>query len=345
MLFFSLFAGVLVDKIEKKKIIIFTQIVLALCALAISILVLTKQVQYWHLLVIALIIGFANTIDMPGRLTFIIEMIGKEDLMNAIALNSTIFNLARIIGPSIAGIVMQAVGIGFCFLINAISFIPVITGLFFIKPLFCISNKSNNKILKDIGEGLKYIYSQRILFWTLAAVFVIGTFGMNFNVLVPVYAKTVLNLGEAGFGFLMACMGVGSLFGALTIATRSRKGPKSIILVSSIIITAVTFILIGINRYFLQAGLFLALAGYSNVVFFTTANSTLQLNAKDHFRGRVMSVYTLLFGGTTPFGNLFAGGVCNFYGAKFGFLACSAAIILFSLLLYVYSKNMKKVQI
>lgn len=163
MLFFSLFAGVLVDKIEKKKIIIFTQIVLALCALAISILVLTKQVQYWHLLVIALIIGFANTIDMPGRLTFIIEMIGKEDLMNAIALNSTIFNLARIIGPSIAGIVMQAVGIGFCFLINAISFIPVITGLFFIKPLFCISNKSNNKILKDIGEGLKYIYSQNFI--------------------------------------------------------------------------------------------------------------------------------------------------------------------------------------
>jgi len=140
----------------------------------------------------------------------------------------------------------------------------------------------------------------------------------------------------------MTCIGVGSLLGALTIATRSRKGPKRIVMISSIAITSIVFILIGINKYFIPSALLLALAGYSNVIFFTTANSTLQLNAKDHFRGRVISVYTLFFSGTTPFGNIFCGSVSSIYGARIGFIACSAAIIFFSTILFFVNKEMKK---
>ena len=321
-----------------------TQTVLTLCALVLSILVFTNLIQYWHIIIIALLIGFANTIDMPARQSFIIEMIGREDLMNAIALNSAVFNMARIIGPSIAGIAIHLIGIGYCFLINSISFIPVIIGLFFIKPVFTIKNITNNNIFKDIKEGLKYIFSVKIIFWTMVFVFIIGTFGMNFNVLVPVYSKTVLNQGETGFGFLMSCMGIGSLLGAISIAVMSKHGPKRMILSISSIITAVLFILIGINRYFIAASFLLALIGFSNVTFFTTANSTLQLNSLDKFRGRVLSVYTLMFGGTTPFGNIFVGSISDFFGAKYGFISCSIAILFFIGILFLFNLRTKKIK-
>ncbi len=343
-LLFSLFAGAMLDRLDKKRIIIITQASLTILAAVLAALVYTKQIEFIHILIISFLIGLANSFDMPARQSYVIEMVGKEDLMNAIGLNSAIFNLARIFGPAAAGFIMELAGMELCFFINALSFLPVITGLFFIrtKPGAGKSKrKSGENIIKDISEGLKYICSVRSLFWTLGGVLIVGTFAMNFNVLVPIFAKTVLAQKESGFGTLMSCMGVGSLAGALAITIRSKKGPSKIIFGVMAFSISIVMILTGMNRLFSTTAIGLALAGFTNVVFFTTANSALQINSRDSFRGRVMSVYMLLNAGTTPIGNLFVGTISGLYGASSAFIACGAVIIvLFSILLLFYRKSM-----
>jgi MFS family permease len=328
MLFLSLFVGALLDRFEKKKILIFTQISLAVLALILSVLVFTHIIRYWQIILVAGLIGIINAIDMPGRQTFIIELVGKKDLMNAIGLNSAIFNGARIVGPALAGILMAGLGMGFCFFINAVSFIPVIAGLFFIKPLFSYHNKSNKNILHEVAEGLRYMHSEKLLFSTIIMVFIVGTFIMNFNVLVPVLTKEALKLGERGFGFLMSSMGVGSLLGALIVAVRSKNGPKSAIMKGAAILVSVVFVLIGLNKSVLITAGLLALAGFLTVTFLTTANSTLQLNSRDEFRSRAVSVYSLVNAGTTPIGNLITGGVTDALGIKMCFIIIGAGVFI-----------------
>lgn len=336
MMVLSLFVGVLNDRHRKRKILIVTQSTLAISAMILAILVFTKTVQYWHIFSVAFIIGLAHAFDMPTRQSFVIELVGKSDLMNAIALNSAIFNSARIIGPAIAGVVMATFNIGYCFLFNSLSFIPVIVGLFFIRPY--TNNNSSLKdehILKSIVDGLKYIYSEKILLWVLLAVLVVGTFGMNFNVLVPVFAKTILGKGEKGFGLLMSCMGIGSFIGALTVASRSKKGPKFVSLAIFSVLTSILFIIIGFSRTFILTAIFIGLTGFSNTTFFTTANSTLQLSSNDKYRGRVVSVYTLFFSGSTPLGNIFAGYLSNNFGANYAFILSGIAILSLMIVFFI----------
>ncbi len=328
ILFLSLFVGASIDRFEKKKIIIFTQISLAAAALILSVLVFTNLVQYWHLVIIAAFLGLINAIDMPARQTFVIEMVGKKDLMNAIGLNSAIFNGARIAGPAIAGLIMAGFGTGLCFLFNAVSFIPVICGLFFIKPEHCYRSKPEKNILHEIGDGLKYIISEKLLLSTILAVFIIGTFIMNFNVLVPVLTREGLNLGETSFGFLMSSMGVGSLFGALIVAARSRSGPKNIILNTAAFAVSAVFIAIGLNKSYLLAAALLALTGFLTVSFLTTANSTIQLNSKDQYRSRAVSAYFLVNAGTTPFGNLISGSLSGAFGIKTCFIILGLGVFI-----------------
>jgi MFS family permease len=345
MIFFSLFAGVLSDRFNRRKIIIVTQTTLAVGAFILAVLVFTKTVHYYHMVILATIFGLANSIDMPVRQSFIIEMVGKEDLMNAIALNSAVFNTARIIGPAIAGLIMGLFGIAYCFLINAVSFVPVIIGLFFIRPQHISNHKSNNKVLKDITEGIKYIFTETILMKTLIVVLIVGIFAMNFNVLVPLLAKKVYNLNESNFGFLMSCIGIGSLIGALLVAVKSKNGPFVFILKYTPFLISIVFIATGLCNIIFVAAFLLVLMGLGNSIFFTTANSTLQLNAKDQFRGRVISVYTLFFAGTTPFGNLFAGSISHIFGVKIGFILSGLMILFLIFVLYLMIKIRRFIKI
>jgi MFS family permease len=343
MLIFSLFIGALLDRFDKKKIIILTQSTLAVLALILSFLVFTKQIQYWHILIIALLQGFANAIDMPSRQSFMIQLLGKKDLMNGIALNSAIFNGARIVGPAVAGILMAKAGIEYCFFINAISFIPVIIGLFFIQPII-ISDpvKSQNNILTDILNGLKYIFHDTTLLKTIISVTIVGTFVMNFNVFVPVFAKTVLKQDEAGFGYLMSSMGIGSLLGALIMAAKSKNGPKNIFLTGSAFLVSIVFIIIGLNSNYILTAVFLAIAGCLTVSFMTTANSTIQLNSSDEFRSRVISVYFLVNAGSTPIGNLIVGGLSDLFGIGLCFIIIGLIVFILILALFFISNNDKK---
>jgi MFS family permease len=341
VLLFSLFAGVLIDRFPKKKILLFTQSVSLVITLLLAVLVKTGQVQYWHILVLAGALGVVNTLDMPARQSFVIELVGKEDLMNAIALNSSVFNLARIVGPAIAAVLMGFAGIASCFYANSVSFAAVIIGLLFIKPLTVSkNNRTGGNVIGEIKDGLRYIYSKKILLRTILAVAVVGTFAMNFNVLVPVFAREVLKQEETGFGLLMSCIGIGSFIGAMSIASMSRNGPRKFVLSIVPLILSVFLILTGFTNVYLLTGVCLAFAGMFFVSFSSTANSTMQLNTRDEYRGRVMSVYSLVFGGSTPIGNLYAGFISEHFGPRVGFAACGLVIILLFFLLNISKVKM-----
>lgn len=320
IMIFSLFAGVIIDKLPKKKILLFTQTSLMIIAVIQSLLIWTNSIKYWHLIILSLCIGIINSIDLPTRQSFVIEMVGKKDLMNAIALNSSIFNAARVLGPSIAGVVIAYFGMEFCFFVNAISFIPVIYGITKIK----IENKNTilqkKNVFFEIKEGLTYISKSFTLISTLTLITVLGIFAFNYNILIPVFAVNVLGLSSKEYGLLMSSLGIGSLIGALSMATKSKNGPKKLILYISSFMVCILLMVIGLTKVYYTTAIFLAIIGAFNVIFSTTANSTIQLNSKDEFRGRVMSVYTLLFAGVTPFGSLFTGFIAESFGAAKGFI-------------------------
>ena len=337
VLLLSLFAGVIIDRIRKKNLLIITQSASMVITLVLALLTWTGRVQYWHILLTATALGFVNTLDMPTRQTFLIELTGKEDLMDAIALNSAVFNTARIIGPAIASLVMGYFGVAVCFFANSVSFAAVLISLFFIKPVAMEkpSEKKRNMI-KEIKEGLGYIYSNEVLFTALLILAVVGTFAPNFSVLVPVFADRVLHQQETGFGFLMSLLGVGSFLGAMVIATMSAAGPKKFILYGSPLIIGGFLAITGLTSAFFLTGVTLLITGFFFVMFSSTTNSTLQLNSSNEYRGRVMSVYTLVFAGSTPLGNLYAGTMMEQISARVGFVACGGAVLVLMIPIYGY---------
>jgi len=346
MLIFSLFAGVAIDKFSKKHILIFTQSASLVITLILALLVWSGKVEYWHILIMATILGVVNTIDMPARQSLIIELVGKEDLMNAIALNSMVFNVARIIGPALAGLVMGYAGIAVCFFINAISFGAVVISLFFMK-LVPVKKKirNNSSVIDEIKDGLKYIYNNDTLLYTLLVMAIVGTFAPNFNVLVPVFASEILKQNEAGFGILMSCMGFGSFVGAMFLAALSKSGPKKFILYIVPFIVGLLLIGTGFTSVFIMTGIFLAINGFFFISFTSSANTTLQLSSSNEYRGRVMSVYTLVFAGSTPLGNLYAGLLTEHFNARIGFAGCGAIIILLMIPLFIYRSKRKSIKL
>lgn len=337
---FSLFAGALIDKFPKRNILIVTQTVSMLLALILSALVFTGTVKYGYILVLAFLLGLTNTFDMPTRQAFNIEIVGKEDLMNAIALNSTTFNLARIVGPAIGAGMMAYLGAGWCFLLNGLSFVAVIYGLLQIRTTPYVREKKKDiGLLKEIKDGIVYISRDRLLARTLLLVTVVGTMAYNFSVLIPVFTKDVLHMQEKTYGLMMSCLGVGSLIGALTMSFRSKKGPRLSLIIACCILISVFLLLNGMTGSVYMFGLLLALQGFCNILFATNCNSSLQIHSKDEYRARVMSVYSLVFAGSTPVGNLFAGYAADHYGANGAFFLCGLFCLIPCLIIILAFRN------
>ncbi len=329
VLVFSLFAGVLIDKYPKKTILMLTQSTSMVISMLLAYLTWSGQIQFWHILALSFILGLVNTFDMPARQSFVIELAGREDLMNAIALNASVFNLARVIGPALAGLLMGFAGIAACFFVNSVSFAAVLIVLMFIKPVN-VQKKSDHKgkIIDEIKDGLRHIYKNKLIFRVMITSLITATFAMNFSVLVPVFAKVILGQKETGFGFLMSFMGIGSFVGAMLVAANSKSGPKGFIIKVFPFIISVFLILTAFVNSFILTGLCLAASGFFFISFHSTANSTVQLNTGDEYRGRVMSVYSLVFAGSTPLGNLYAGLITDRFGPRAGFAACGGIIII-----------------
>lgn len=341
MLFLSLFAGVIIDRFSKRKILIFTQTSFLITAFALATLTALKIITYWEIVVLAVIMGFVNTIDNPTRQSFIIDLVGKNDLMNAISLNSSIFNGARIVGPGIAGILIGLLGYSICFYLNALSFVAVIIGLILIDVRGSSKTTlfTKKEVLKDIKDGLKYIKKTPIIVVTIMLIAILSTFSMNFNVLVPVFAKNILHREATGYGFLMSAMGVGALIGALLLATLSKRGLKPFYLLAGGFGLGLSQILMGFQSYYWLSTILLALSGFSMITFSASANTTIQLNSENKYRGRVMSVYSLVFGGVTPIGALYAGTLAENLGAHITFII--SGVIGFSYVIYVIAFKYK----
>ena len=327
MLLFSLFAGVIVDRFPKKKILLFTQTLFMIQALIMTLLTFTCVIQYWHILILSFLFGLTQTLDMPARQSFFVDLVGVKDLTNAISLNSTIVNLARIVGPAVSGIIMVKFGTVLCFSINAVSYIPVIIGIALITVSGDFVHKSRVNILPEVIDGIKYIKKSETLIVTVLIMAVACTFAMNNDVIIPVFSKVVLGRDANGYSMLLSMAGLGAFLAAVMMAYLSKNGVNKILLLVSGVTTAVLQVLTVVTRQYAVCAVLIVLIGFSNLLFINTANSIFQLNVPNEFRGRVMSVYSFLNMGSTPIGNFLAGGVMETLGGDSGFVFCGAVTL------------------
>lgn len=316
ILLFSLFGGVLADRVPKWRFLLATQTVMAMQALVLALLSATGQIQLVHIYIMAAILGGANALDGPTRQSFVIELVGRDDLPNAVALNSTIFNASRIIGPAIGGLLIAGLGVAGCFFVNALSFFGVIGGLLLMDPtrFFAAQRARGGAVLSQIRAGLRYAVTTPDAAFPLLLMGILGIFGYNFTVLLPLIADEVLHSGAIGFGALTAAMGIGSLLAALGVAYRGRATRGTLLIGAagfSIILCAV-----GLSRWWVLTLPLLVALGVCSITFSATASTHLQLVAPGDMRGRIMSIYQLLFAGTTPFGSLIVGGLAERWGVQ-----------------------------
>ncbi len=340
ILLFSPLGGVVADKFSKRKLIIITQTLVMLLAFLLSALILTGKIHYWQILVIAFFAGTVMALDAPSRQSFVVEMVGKEDLLNAIALNSSIFNTARIVGPAIAGIIISTVGIGLCYLINGFSFIPVIIGLLLMRGKFLPVGSEGGSFLEDLHAGIIYVKQDRRILSFLTLVASSSIFVMPYLMLMPVFARDILRVGARGLGTLLAAAGIGALAGALTLASLGNFKKKGrLVLVGTVTFTTAIFFFT-ISRSFVFSLLLLIAAGWGMVTQNASINTLLQTTVADFIRGRVMSLYTFTFMGMMPIGSLLAGIIANYLGAEW---SLRIGTILVAIILYAIFSQRKEI--
>lgn len=310
------FAGVLTDRWSRYHILIVTQILAMIQALILAFLFFIGTIEVWHIMFLSVLLGCINAFDIPARQSFIVEMVEKkEDLGNAIALNSSMFNGARLLGPSIAGVLIASTGEGICFLLNGLSYLFVIVSLLLMKVKSKKREIQNPDVLKEIKEGFSYTFGFAPIKSILLLVGLISLVGMPYTILMPVFAKEIFHGGPYTFGFLMGASGVGALMGAIYLASRrSVLGLEKIIPLSAGIfgIGLVTF---SLSRLFLLSLVLMVITGLGMILQMASSNTILQTIVDDDKRGRVMSFYTMAFMGTAPFGSLLAGGLASFLGS------------------------------
>ncbi len=348
VLLLTLFAGVFIERFPKKKILIFTQSLFMLQSLALALFVYLGYTEYWIFASLAIVAGIGNSLDQPTRQAYVVELVGKGDLPNAISLNSTIFNLARIIGPAVSGLVMKYVGIAECFFINGLSFIPVLWGIFMISAPGNPQKKApEKKIIQEIKGGVSYAFRNTKIFPTLLIMAVICTFAMNANVILPVFARDVLLGDEGTYSLLMSSLGLGSLLGALFMASVGKDIKSKNFLISTALAIGILQMstLLFLKSVWMIVVLLIS-TGFLMMCFLNRGNTRIQLNTDDNYRGRVMSIYVLINTGSTPVGNALTGLAMDTLGEKYGFFSNGlVAFVLTLLFFFLYKRYFNKVKV
>lgn len=307
-LFLMLPAGAIIDRIPKKKLLLATQSVMMLCAFTLSLLTITGLVAVWHIGLLALILGVTQSFDAPARQSLAVEMVeDRRDLPSAIALNSMMFNLARIAGPALAGIVLAAVGTFWCFFLNGVSFIAVIIALLVMRLPAFVARSQRQPMAQEILIGIKYVWRNILVRNVIVVVGVATLFGTTYAVLLPAFAADVLHAGEIGLGYLSTAVGVGALVGSLTVASLGSTHHKGTLLIVGNLSLPIALLLFAVSHSLPMAMVSLALVGCATVAQNATANTLIQLLIPDELRGRIMSLYMLVFFGSGPFNALQAG--------------------------------------
>ncbi len=329
---FGLFAGVLADRFDNRRLVMATQVGAMVVSVALAVLAFTGAAEVWQAYVLAFLGGTALVFDHPGRQSLTFQMVGREELPNAVALNAGLFNAARVVGPSVAGVVIATAGVGVCFALNAVSFLAVLTSLLLMRPheLFPLERgEERPTLIGGIREGLGYVARSRRLRLVLVIGTVVSTVGFNFHVLVPVLAAETLHAGPEIFGVLSASFGIGALLGALLAAALARASWKALLL--GTVGFSLTLLALAPQHAVAPSALLLFATGVCFTLWTANSQSLLQLTAPDHLRGRVLSLWLFSFAGFAPAGGLLAGWLAEVGGTELAFSVAGAACLLVSL--------------
>ena len=334
VLLFSLFGGVFADRWPKRQVLLFTQSAAMLQALLLWGLLITGAIQLWHIYILAMLLGLTTSLDQPTRSAFVVELVGRDDLPNAVALNSSLSNLMRVVGPALGGLLIALSGVTLLFLLNALSFLAVLGGLTLmnIDELHGQAHQradasGRQNTWQSLREGLAYVWKTPAVLLLILVVGLVLLFGANYSVVLPLFATDVLHVGAAGFGLLSAALGVGSLLSALWLAWGNRQPTIRRVLIGTLAF-GVLEAAFAISHLYPLSLLLIAGMGVAETVFGAQAITALQTLAPDHLRGRVVSVYILFFTGSIPPGYLLAGWLSTFYGAPIGLLICALLCLL-----------------
>ena len=326
--------GMAADRYNRQKLVIATQTASMLLALILAVLTLSGRVTVREIFILAALLGIVNAFDIPARQAFLVEMVGREDLMNAIALNSSMFNGARIVGPAVAGILVAQIGEGWCFFANAVSYIAVIIGLFLMK-VERRAERPTGSLLAHILEGFRFVKNTAPIRGLLLLLGLVSLVAMPYTVLMPIFADRILHGGARGLGILMGATGVGALLGALTLATRTGVYGLGRWVTFSCAGFAITLILFSLSRNFWLSAALLVPVGFCMMLQMSSSNTLIQAMVPDQLRGRVMSVYSMMFMGMAPFGALLGGATADRLGApiavSIGAVACLGGAAIFGL--------------
>ena len=312
---FMLYGGVIADRVPRRTMLLITQSAMMLLAFLLAGLVFLDKIQAWHIVAIAFGLGIANAFDAPARQAFVVELVDREDLTNAIALNSTMFNSAIVIGPAVAGAVYAALGPAWCFAINGLSFVAVIVALSLMRLQPVAIQPSSRSTLTAIRDGIQYALSERMTRTLILNMGVISLFGVSMMTLIPAWAVSVLGGDVRTNGLLLSSSGLGALIGALMIAGLSHRGIRGKLWTAGSLVLPITMIAFSLARWLPVSMLILVFTGWSFMAQVNTSNALVQSRVPDELRGRVMSVFTLIFFGGMPLGSLWVGFMATRLGA------------------------------
>jgi len=316
ILLLSPLAGVIADRWSRRRLLVATQAAFACQAWALALLVATGRARYWQIAWLALVTGLANTLDTPVRQSFVTGLVGRQDLVNAVALNSASFNAARIVGPAVAGLMIARFGVVPAFVVNGLGFAVVLATLLALPDDDPGQRPRGASVRRDIAEGVRHVVRTPRMRAVLGVLFVVSLCVFYFTVYVPLLARTVLGLGPEGFGFLMAALGVGAVAGALAIGARANPEPGVGLLLAAAAVACAGLVGLSTVRHFWAAAPVLFVTGFAGIITVTGCNTALQLGAPNELRGRVMSLYTWVYGGVFPIGSFLVGATSERHGVS-----------------------------
>lgn len=341
---FTIYGGVIADRAQRRTILLITQVSMMILAAVLAALTFTNTVQAWHVIVLAFGLGTANAFDAPARQAFVLELIEREDLMNAIALNSTMFNTATAVGPAVAGITYAWLGPAWCFTINALSFIGVITALLMMRLNVMPKIPSGKSPLTEMKEGFLYMKSQSMIMAITILVTVTGLFGVAFATLIPAWAVKILHGNATTNGIMQSARGLGALMSALAIASFSSLKIKGKVLTTGTFAMPVFLAVFAIVRWLPLSLIFLVGVGAATIMIFNLANGMIQSLVSDEFRGRVMGIYSFTFFGFMPVGALFYGTLAEHLGEPEAILINAFVLIVAAVLVRLLYPKLSRVQ-
>lgn len=329
--FFTLYAGAIADRVPRRTLMVITQSSMMILAFILAILTFTNTVQWWHILILTFFLGVSNAFDAPARQAFVLEMVDRKDMTNAIALNSTMFNMAVVLGPAFGGLIYAWVGPGWCFTINGISFIAVIIALLLMKLKPFVPIKSAGSTFRDMTDGLKYVINHPSVKMLISNLFITTVFGLGLAALIPAWAVVVLGGDATTNGFIQAARGFGSLIGALTIAALGRIHYRGKVWIINSFVMPIMMIVFAYMRSLIPALIAIAAMGFSFMMIVNLSNAMVQTRITDEMRGRVMGVYTFFFFGAFPIGALISGWAAELIGEPNTVIISAVILLVFAM--------------